>query len=175
MSQLEHIRMLSRYCAWANDRLYGALADLPEHELMSPHPIVFGSILRCLHHVYLMDLVWRAHLKGTPHGFTSRNPEKCPPFRELRAAQSDIDRWYVRYSDELREGSCDEIVNFSFIGGGDGSMSRGEIMLHVANHTTYHRGHIGCMIYEVPAEPPTTDLPVFLREEGASRSAHLRP
>jgi hypothetical protein len=23
------------------------------------------------------------------------------------------------------------------------------------------RGHIGCMIYQVPAEPPTTDLPVF--------------
>jgi uncharacterized damage-inducible protein DinB len=43
-------------------------------------------------------------------------------------------------------------------------MHRGEIVLHVVNHTTYHRGHIGAMIYDVPAEPPTTDLPVFLRE-----------
>jgi uncharacterized damage-inducible protein DinB len=43
-------------------------------------------------------------------------------------------------------------------------MSRGEIVLHVVNHTTYHRGHIGSIIYQVPAEPPTTDLPVFLRE-----------
>ena len=50
------------------------------------------------------------------------------------------------------------------IGGGNGSMTRGDIVLHVINHTTYHRGHIGCMIYQVPAEPPTTDLPVFLRD-----------
>jgi uncharacterized damage-inducible protein DinB len=164
MSDLQTIRMLSRYAAWANDRLYEALADLPEHALTKPHPIVFGSILRTLHHVYAMDLVWRAHLQGIPHAFTTRTPEECPPFAELRAAQKDIDGWYVRYSDDMQDGSCDAIVNFSFIGGGKGSMSRSEIVLHVVNHTTYHRGHIGTMIYQVPAEPPTTDLPVFLRE-----------
>jgi len=157
--------MLSQYTAWANDLLYDALADLPRQELTKPHPIVFGSILRTLNHVYVMDLVWRAHLEGTRHGLTTRNPEECPSFAELRAAQKDMNRWYVEYSDDLQEISCDEIVDFSFIGGGDGSMSRGEIVLHVVNHTTYHRGHIGSMIYQVPAEPPTTDLPVFLRDQ----------
>jgi uncharacterized damage-inducible protein DinB len=161
---LQTIRMLSRYAAWANDRLYEALADLPGRELTKPHPIVFGSIQRTLNHVYVMDLVWRAHLEGTRHAFTTRNPDECPPFADLRAAQNDMDRWYIQYADGMHESSCAEIVNFSFIGGGNGSMSRGEIVLHVANHTTYHRGHIGSMIYEVPAEPPTTDLPVFLRE-----------
>jgi uncharacterized damage-inducible protein DinB len=161
---LQNIRMLSRYAAWANDRLYEALENLPGHELTKPHPIVFGSILRTLNHVYLMDLVWRAHLEGTRHSFTTRNPEEWPPFAELRAAQKEMDQWYIQYSDDMRENRCAEIVNFSFIGGGDGSMSRGEIVLHVVNHTTYHRGHIGSMIYQVPAEPPTTDLPVFLRE-----------
>ena len=164
MSQLQHLRMLSRYSAWANDRLYETLAALPGPELTKPHPIVFGSILRTLNHVYLMDLVWRAHLQGTSHGFTTRNPDECPPFAELRAAQIEIDQWYIAYSDDIQDSRCAEVVNFSFIGGGSGSMSRGDILLHVINHTTYHRGHIGCMIYQVPAEPPTTDLPVFLRE-----------
>jgi uncharacterized damage-inducible protein DinB len=164
MSQLNNIRMLSRYSAWANDRLYEALADLPDHALTNPHPIVFGNILRTLNHVYLMDLVWRGHLQGRPVSLNTRNPEECPLFAELRAAQRDIDRWYVRYSDELEESRGGEIVNFSFIGGGNGSMSRSEIVLHVVNHTTYHRGHIGSMMYQVPTEPPTTDLPVFLRE-----------
>ena len=164
MSQIQHIRMLSRYAAWANERLYEMLADLPGHELTKPHPIVFGSILRTLNHVYVVDLLWRAHLRGTAHGLTTRNPDECPPFAELRAAQQDIDRWYIQYSDDMQESSCVKIVNFTFIEGGNGSMSRGDIVLHVINHTTYHRGHIGCMIYQVPAEPPTTDLPVFLRE-----------
>jgi uncharacterized damage-inducible protein DinB len=112
--------MLSRYAAWANDRLYEALAALPERELTKPHPIVFGSILRTLNHVYVMDLAWRAHLQGTQHGFTTRNPEECPPFAELRAAQKSMDRWYVRYSEDMRERHCGEIVNFQFIGGGSG-------------------------------------------------------
>jgi uncharacterized damage-inducible protein DinB len=111
-----------------------------------------------------MDLVWRSHLQGTPPGFTSRNPKECPPFAELRAAQKEIDQWYIQYTKNMQERGCGEVVNFSFIGGGNGSMRRGEIVLHVVNHTTYHRGHIGAMIYDVPAEPPTTDLPVFLRE-----------
>ena len=56
-----------------------------------------------------------------------------------------------------------EIVNSTFIGGGEGSMTRGDILLHVVNHTTYHRGHIAALIYQIPAQPPVTDLPVFLR------------
>jgi uncharacterized damage-inducible protein DinB len=146
MSELQQIQMLSRYAAWANDRLYEVLANLPGQELTKSRPIVFGSILRTLHHVYAMDLVWRSHLQGTSQGFTTRNPEECPPFTELRAAQKEIDRWYIQYTTNMQESDC------------------GEIVLHVVNHTTYHRGHIGTMIYAVPAEPATTDLPVFLRE-----------
>jgi uncharacterized damage-inducible protein DinB len=54
-------------------------------------------------------------------------------------------------------------VDFEFIGGGEGSLSRGDIVLHVINHTTYHRGHIGDMMYQIPVHPPTTDLPVYRR------------
>jgi uncharacterized damage-inducible protein DinB len=40
-----------------------------------------------------------------------------------------------------------------------------DILLHVVNHTTYHRGHVADMLYHQSMSPPTTDLPVFLREE----------
>jgi uncharacterized damage-inducible protein DinB len=43
-------------------------------------------------------------------------------------------------------------------------MSRGEILQHLVNHTSYHRGFVAQMIYDVPARPPTTDLTVFLRD-----------
>jgi len=56
-----------------------------------------------------------------------------------------------------------EIVEFEFIGGGRGAMSRREILLHVVNHTTYHRGHAADILYHINIFPPTTDLPVFLR------------
>lgn len=43
-------------------------------------------------------------------------------------------------------------------------MTREEIILHVVNHATYHRGFVADVFYQVPAKPPATDLPVFLRD-----------
>lgn len=159
-----HIVQLVRYKEWADDRLFRSLSALPAEELSAKRKIVFGSILRTLNHVYSMDLVWKAHLEGNNHTFKSRNPEQCPEFSELREFQLEIDRWYIDYANNLHSSKGEETVDFVFIGGGDGSLSRFNILLHVVNHTTYHRGHIGDMVYQIPAEPPTTDFPVYLRE-----------
>jgi uncharacterized damage-inducible protein DinB len=164
MAAQKNFCVLMRYKAWADALLYRTVSRLPEEELTKPQKIVFGSMLRTLNHVHAMDLVWRAHLQGKPHGLTSRNPEVCPPFAELRAAQEQMDQWFIRYAEGVADSALDEVVRFEFIGGGAGAMSRGDVLLHVVNHTTYHRGHLADMIYQIPgAHPPTTDLPVFLR------------
>ena len=168
MSSFLQLQTLTRYKAWANDLLFQTLSELPESELVAERQIIFGNILRTLNHVYVMDVVWKAHLEGGSHGFSTRNPATSPPFIELRDAQKNIDAWFVRYAQGLVESASREIVDFTFIGGGAGSMSRGDILLHVINHTTYHRGHIAGMIYQIPAHPPTTDLPVFLRDSASA-------
>jgi uncharacterized damage-inducible protein DinB len=158
---MDYLQTLMHYKAWANELVFDAAAKLPEAELRAPRKIVFGSMLRTLNHVYAMDDVWRAHLLGRPHGYTTRNPEACPPLPELRDAQKAMDAWFVGYADSLsRE---DETVEFRFIGGGSGAMKRREILLHVANHGTYHRGNVAAMMYQAGVAPPTTDLPVFLK------------
>jgi uncharacterized damage-inducible protein DinB len=166
MSELRRLQMLTRYKAWANKLFFRSLADVPVASLVAPQPIIFGSMLRTLHHVYCMDRVWRAHLEGVPHGFTTRNPDDCPDFETLRAVQAHIDDWYISYAETLSEKTLDEVVHFTFIGGGEGAMRRSDILLHAVNHTTYHRGHVATMMFNMSVPPPTTDLPVFLREDG---------
>ena len=163
MSALRNIRLLTRYSAWANSLLYLSLGEVPEEELTKPRQIVFGNLIRTMNHVYTMDLVWQAHLEGRPHGFTTRTPDVTISFSDLGTAQATIDRWYIRYAEEISDRLGEEMVDFTFIGGGEGSMTRSDILLHVANHTTYHRGHIAAMMAQIPARPPITDLPVFLR------------
>ena len=158
---MDTLGTLMRYKAWANELVFAAAAKLPEAELTAPRKIVFGNLVRTLNHVHAMDEVWRAHLEGRPHGFTTRNPEVCPALPELREMQKAMDGWFVRYADALSQE--DEIVHFHFIGGGPGSMTRRDILLHVANHGTYHRGNVASMMYQAGMAPPTTDLPVFLR------------
>ena len=113
-----------------------------------------------------MDVVWKANLVGESHGFATRNADSCPDFNELREEQKNVDAWYVEYADTLGTVDIDEMVDFEHIGGGAGRMKRGEVVHHVINHTTYHRGHIEGAMYQIPAEPPTTDLSVYVRDLG---------
>jgi uncharacterized damage-inducible protein DinB len=92
MPQLQDLQRLTRYRAWADHLLFQSLTGLPEQALIQPQPIVFGNLLRTLHHVNAMDQVWKAHLEGVPHGFTSRNPEQCPAFDALNASQSSLNQ-----------------------------------------------------------------------------------
>ena len=158
------VQRLLRYKAWADDVFLATVATVPRVELGAPRPILFGSLIRTLHHAYAMDHVWKSHLLGQPHGFTTRNPEHCPSLATLIANQHEMDAWYVRFADGLAEPALDDVVHFEFIGGGAGAMSRRDILLHVVNHATYHRGHVADMLYELGLFPPATDYPVFLRQ-----------
>ncbi|SEQ81659.1 Uncharacterized damage-inducible protein DinB (forms a four-helix bundle) [Amphritea atlantica] len=161
---MRETKVLTRYKAWADDLFLSALSFLPDTELTAPRPIVFGSLIRTLNHAYQMDHVWKCHLLGKPHGLTTRNPQDCPGLAELIVNQRCIDEWYVNYADTIAESELEEVVEFEFIGGGTGQMSRRDILMHVVNHTTYHRGHAAGILYQLGVSPPTTDFPVFLQE-----------
>lgn len=156
--------MLARYTAWANDRLFDTLAALPVGEAMAKRATGFSTMVNTLNHAHVVDLIWQAHLQGKPHGFTSRITAVEPTLEELRSAQIKSDQWYVSYADELSGNEHDQIVEFNFVDGGFGAMTRGDILLHVVNHKTYHRGYVADMLYQAGARPPVMDLPVFLRD-----------
>ena len=157
-------RMLTRYNAWANKVTFDAVAALPEGEATKERPSLFRNMVHTLNHNYVIDLIWQAHLEGRDHGFSARNTKDHPPLTELWKKQQEVDGWYIRWSDAITDAKLDETIRFTLIGGNQGEMTRGEILLHIMNHTTYHRGFVADLFYQVPARPPTTDLPVYLRE-----------
>lgn len=164
MNLTRNIRMLVRYNAWANARLFCALAALPEGQATAPRATGFGNMVNTLNHAYVVDLIWQAHLQARDHGFTSRITEKEPSLPDLQTAQTGLDRWYVDYADALTDAAHDEVVHFRFVDGGAGAMTRGDMLLHIVNHKTYHRGYVADMLYQAGSRPPGMDLPVFLRD-----------
>jgi len=162
--QRSDARTLTRYNAWANELLFAAVAALPEGEAVKPRRSVFRNMVHTLNHNYVIDRIFQAHLEGRGHDYTARNTPDHPPLAELWRAQQDLDRWYVAAFDAMDDARLNQTVSFTFVGGGEGAMTRGEILQHLVNHTSYHRGFVAQMIYDVPARPPTTDLTVFLRD-----------
>jgi len=160
--------MLARYNEWANRVIFDAVAALPPAEAEKPRTSLFRNMVHTLNHNYVIDRIFQAHLEGRPHGYGARNTPEHPPLAELRRSQAELDAWYVRWADGIAEPALDETVRFQFVGGGEGAMTRGQMLLHVVNHTSYHRGFVADMFYQVPAKPPITDLTVYLRDAAQS-------
>lgn len=158
------LQMLIRYKAWANQLTYERVAELPPEELTRERQTNFKTIIHTLNHVYVVDDIFRAHLEGRAHGYIARNTETSPPLETLWSNVQAMDRWYVELADRLTDAELSEIIAFEFVGGGEGAMSRMEILHHIVNHATYHRGFVSDMLYQVPVKPIPNDLPVFLRD-----------
>ncbi|CAM5196094.1 hypothetical protein CDEF62S_02205 [Castellaniella defragrans] len=154
---------LTRYGAWADKQFLSALAALPETELVRKRMTVFGNLIHTFNHILVVGSIFQAHLLARSHPFTSLNTEvnPAPPaFQHLGA----LDQWYVEYGDPLSAQDLEYRVNFNFVGGGTGVMTRAEILAHIVNHGTYHRGMIADMMFQVPAKPPVADLTVYIRD-----------
>ena len=161
--ELEHL-MLMRYKAWMMDITCEALWAVPEVELRKERPTTFRTILSTLNHIYVVDDIFKAHLTGEGHGYSARNTEMTPSLSQLRRASDDLARWYIQFADAQTGRELAKTVEFEFVGGGQGAMTRGQILHHIVNHTTYHIGYVSDMMYQIPVEPPATDLPVYLRD-----------
>lgn len=162
MTTTRTIQMLTRYNAWANKAIFEAVAALPGNEAIKERPTLFKNMVNTLNHLHVVDLIWQAHIKGRDHGISALNTVLHTDLTELWRAQRAVDAWFITWGDSLSEADADETVRFTLIGGKQGEMRRSEIVLHVVNHTSYHRRFVADMFYQIPARPPLTDLPVFL-------------
>jgi len=159
--------MLTHYHAWANQLIFDSVAALPDGEAARERKSLFRNMVHTLNHNYVIDRIWQAHLEGRDHGYSARNTPDHPPLAELWRAQQEVDAWYLAWGERMSDAALGEELDINLIGGNRTVMSRGEILLHVVNHTAYHRGFVADMFYQVPARPPTTDLPVYLRLQRA--------
>lgn len=167
---------LAQYKTWADELTYEAVKNLPEAEVHKERRTLFKSIIGTLNHNIVVDLIWKAHLSGEAHGFTSRAVLLHPNLDDAHAAQTQINTWLTQWVAEQTDQTLTRSIRFSFISGEVGELTAGEMFMHLVNHSTYHRGWIAEMFFEVPAKAPTTDLPVFLLKaahRGAASSTRV--
>ncbi|WP_162785531.1 DinB family protein [Polynucleobacter necessarius] len=142
----------------------GAIATLPPDEVAKQRAAAFGGMSFALAQIVIVDQIWRAHLLGIDHGFKSRTTESPDSLVLLTHKLNQIGGWYSQYADTMSESLLNEKIQFCFVDGGAGEMTRGDILIHVFNHKVLHRGHIRDMFYQSGYRPPSIDLPVYIRD-----------
>lgn len=156
--------MLARYGDWADQTLFSAIKKLPERAVYETRQTLFGSMIGTLNHNLQVDLIWRAHLRGEKHGFSTRRDILHPDFDALIRAQTEINAWYIAWAMAQDQNSLQDNLKFKFVSGKKAEMTAGGMFLHIVNHKTYHRGWVAEMFFDYDINPPETDLCVYLTE-----------
>ncbi len=77
---------LAEYKTWADGLTLAAVAGLPPGEAARERATPHKSLIGTLNHMYVVDLIWEAHLGARAHGFTARNVIVHPDIGALAAA-----------------------------------------------------------------------------------------
>jgi uncharacterized damage-inducible protein DinB len=106
MIDVETLKRLAEYNAWADQTLFDAMKKLPKGTVYEETKTLFKSMVGTLNHNYQVDLIWQAHLTGSQHGFTSRRDILHPRFEDLILAQHEANLWYVSWASEQSPDDC---------------------------------------------------------------------
>jgi len=98
MSLIDTVSMFLKYKAWANKITFSSLVDLPGSEIYKERETNFKNIASTLNHVYTVDDIFRAHLNGVSHGYTSRNTDVCPKLHKIWSMHKEMDNWYFDHA-----------------------------------------------------------------------------
>ena len=163
----EGAQALAEYKSWADGLILAAVAALPPGEAARERVTHHKSLIGTLNHMYVVDLIWEAHLEGRAHGFTARNVIVHPEIDALAAAQGRANDWLRAWAAGQSDQTLREPVHFTTVSGKAGTMSRADILEHIVNHTTYHRGFVASLLHQVPVKAPSTDWNVFRQQHPA--------
>lgn len=156
------------YHVWANDRLFDHLQQLPSDVFHAEITSVFPSIAQTLGHIYLFDQLYLAVLSGVsnedifpqmPAWRKEVQGKSAAEMRPLFAAVTE------RYRDLLRRTSDpDKAMTITHPKYGSLDTSFAEILRHVVNHGTYHRGNVTAMLRQQGFAGVPTDYLFYLVE-----------
>jgi len=150
------------YTAWASMQLVGALGGLTPEELTRDFGTADKSVLGTLVHLFGADRLWLARLKGDPaNRFLSEEDY------HLTVLQSDWPALFQQWKD-WAAGLTDEVaqaeVSYSDMRGNPWRQPLGQLVLHVVNHGTHHRGQVSGFLRAMGHTPPKLDLVHYYRE-----------
>ncbi len=159
------LRLLIDYHYWARDRVLEALTTLTPEQFIRPMGNSFSSVRDTVAHLCAAERIWITRFKGgKPQEF--QKPDRLPDVDAARKEWTGLERemreQLVKFGPEAAE------LRFEYqdLRGNDQSDMLWQILQHMVNHGTYHRGQITTMLRQLDATPPRSmDLIAFYREQ----------
>ena len=111
----------------------------------------------------------RSRLENTKALHTQTNTEFLPSLDELKQRIDKSHLWFIEFVQNIQSDQLAVIIHFQFIDKKTGSLSIEEILFHLINHGTYHRGNIAHALHHAQVVHPADTYTVFIHQNEPER------
>lgn len=163
----DYVRLVARYNRWQNKSLFVAAGTLPDAVRKQKSGAFFGSIHATLNHLLWADEVWMSRLTGAPKPAATSISESLSQYdvwAELNGARVRTDAVISKWADGLTlEDLSGDLIWHSGAINRQMTKPKWQIVVHLFNHQTHHRGQVHCLLTQSGVKPEATDL-LFMPE-----------
>jgi uncharacterized damage-inducible protein DinB len=146
------------YKQWADRRTLDAINSINADEF--PSAVRFPR--QQLNHMIRVEELFRARLVGDSIPHLSTNTEVVPELDALRRRIDASNQWFARHVEHMEPEQRNQSIHLQFVDGKHGTMTRLEILFHIINHGTFHRGAIGHALDLAQVPHPADTYTVFI-------------
>jgi uncharacterized damage-inducible protein DinB len=157
----ETLGELFNYNYWARDRQLEACSKLSEQDFLRSMGNSFTSVQNTLGHLLGAEWIWHERLRG-------HSPRSLPAWLEdVRTVEAIRQRWRqveIDMRDYLGGLTADWLVQsltYVNLAGQTWTYEIWQVLLHLVNHQTYHRGQVTTMLRQLGATSPAIDFLVY--------------
>jgi uncharacterized damage-inducible protein DinB len=87
-----------------------------------------------------------------------------PSLEALEKRNSELNQWYQNFVGKLQPEELDRPIKFVFADGKNGKMLIEEILFHIINHGSYHRGNIAHALDLAGIPHPVDGFGIYIHE-----------
>jgi uncharacterized damage-inducible protein DinB len=149
---LQDLRTMLDYHYWARDRLLDALQPLTPEQLHRDLGSSFKSIHDTIVHTYAAEWAWHSRWQGTSP--TALLPaDNFPDLAAVRSAWAGHEAKMRVFVDGLGDEGIERVFEYTLLSGHSGATPFWQMLQHVVNHASYHRGQVTTMLRQIGAAP----------------------
>jgi uncharacterized damage-inducible protein DinB len=165
---LADLRTMLDYHYWARDRMLDALDALTPEQFTRDLGSSFKSIRDTVAHTYAAEWAWYMRWQGESPK-TLLPAEQFPDVAALRAAWTAHETNVRGFVESLGDEGVGRVIDYTLLNGSPGSTPIWQMVQHVVNHASYHRGQVTTMLRQIGATPAKSmDMIAFYRLQPTS-------
>ena len=163
----EDLDRLLEYTVWANHRVMRVAATLSPDEFRRDLRSSHGGVRGTLTHMLGAEWIWLERFKGVSPT-RGLDESEFADIVALRDRWTLIEKHRADWFRSLREQDCRALVSFRTLAGVAHETPLWQLLQHVANHASYHRGQVIALLRQLGARTVSTDMLFWDRERAAA-------